>query len=62
MQQNVVKCKQSQKRRLIVGEVIGIGEYATRILKEEGIECGFGVVGFHSEMLYTMFPQYGMPL
>lgn len=45
-----------------MGEVIGIGEYATRIMKEEGIECGFGVVGFHSEMLYTMFPQYGMPL
>ena len=28
-----------------MGEVIGIGEYTTRVMKEEGIECGFGVVG-----------------
>jgi len=45
-----------------MGEVIGIGEAATRAMKEEGIEVGFGVTGFHSEMLYAMFPEYGMKL
>ena len=45
-----------------MGEFIGIGEYATRVLKEEGIECGFGVTGMHAEMFIAMFPQYGMKL
>jgi len=43
-----------------MGEMIGIGELATRMMKEEGIEVGFGVTGFHAESLYAMFPQYGM--
>ena len=45
-----------------MGEVIGIGEVVTRELKAEGIECGFGITGFHSEMLYALFPAYGMSL
>jgi acetolactate synthase-1/2/3 large subunit len=43
-----------------MGEMIGIGEVATRMMKEEGIEVGFGVTGFHAESFYAMFPHYGM--
>jgi len=43
-----------------MGEVLGIGEYATRALREEGIEYAFVVTGIHAEMFYAMFPEYGM--